>query len=149
MIEVDLMEAGATGFGIHGNVGDYRFQAQMFHDHGENQDWVLADSKISRLWIQHEGRTVFRWDRGPDAEAANDEVQDLVVLLCCELSILPYKPGDRIRLLEMDDPDPVPTGSTGTINSVRNMGEWLQIDVQWDSGRTLMLSVPPDRVEIC
>lgn len=92
---------------------------------------------------------VFNWDRGMDIDAQSDEVQDVVVRLCSELgSMLPYRPGDRIRLLAMDDLDPITVGSLGTITAVRNMDDWLQIDVQWDNGRTLMLSVPPDRVEV-
>lgn len=59
------------------------------------------------------------------------------------------KPGDRIRLLEMDDPDPIPVGATGTVVAVYQHGDWFQVDVDWDNGRTLMLTVPPDRVEVC
>ena len=63
------------------------------------------------------------------------------------------RPGDRIRLLAMpDDPNPVPVGSTGTVTFVRECGTgphaWLQIGVDWDNGRKLMLSVPPDELEI-
>ena len=62
--------------------------------------------------------------------------------------------GDRIRLLSMtDDPDPIPVGQLGTVISVSRHGAsndgWHQIDVSWDSGRTLMLVCPPDRFEIC
>lgn len=61
--------------------------------------------------------------------------------------------GDRIRLLAMrDDPDPIPVGQLGTIVSVSRHGSgkdaWHQIEVDWDSGRTLMLVSPPDRFEI-
>ncbi|NLS92727.1 MAG: DUF4314 domain-containing protein [Planctomycetaceae bacterium] len=59
------------------------------------------------------------------------------------------KPGDRIRLLAMnDDPDPIEPGTTGTVVSVRQQGTWAQVDVKWDNGRTLMLVVPPDRFEV-
>ena len=59
------------------------------------------------------------------------------------------KPGDRIRLVAMlDDPDPIPPGTTGTVVSVRTQGTWAQVDVKWDNGRTLMLVVPPDECEI-
>lgn len=58
------------------------------------------------------------------------------------------KAGDRIALVHMDDPHPVPIGTRGTVQSVQQIGEgrgsWTQIDVAWDNGRTLMLSVPPD-----
>jgi hypothetical protein len=59
------------------------------------------------------------------------------------------KPGDRIRLLAMpDDPDPIPPGTMGTVTAVRPYGTWAQVDVAWDNGRTLMLVVPPDQVEV-
>jgi hypothetical protein len=59
------------------------------------------------------------------------------------------QPGDRIRLLAMpDDPDPIPPGTTGTVTAVRQNGTWAQVDVNWDNGRTLMLVVPPDQVEV-
>ena len=62
------------------------------------------------------------------------------------------QPGDRIRLVAMhDDPDPIPTGQLGTVVGVRSHAgkpPWHQIDVAWDSGRTLMLVSPPDRFEI-
>ena len=49
------------------------------------------------------------------------------------------RPGDRIRLLSMaSDPDPIPEGSTGTVESV-TCGPLGQIGVRWDSGRTLYL----------
>jgi hypothetical protein len=47
-----------------------------------------------------------------------------------------------------DDPDPIPPGTTGTVTAVRQNGTWAQVDVNWDNGRTLMLVVPPDQVEV-
>ena len=56
--------------------------------------------------------------------------------------------GDRIRLIAMpDDPDPIPVGSTGTILSVTE-GRFAQIEVEWDSGRSLALVPGVDRYEI-
>jgi len=58
--------------------------------------------------------------------------------------------GKRIRLLEMFDPDPIPVGCEGVVtyvNELRTMG-FIQISVAWDNGRTLMLSVPPDKYEV-
>ncbi len=61
--------------------------------------------------------------------------------------------GDRIRLIAMpDDPNPIPSGTVGTVISVDQIGRgsdaWHQIDVAWDNDRMLMLSVPPDRFAI-
>ena len=59
------------------------------------------------------------------------------------------KAGDRIRLVHMaDDPDPVPTGELGTVVSVAELGDWIQVDVDWDCGRKLMLVVPPDQYSL-
>ncbi len=71
----------------------------------------------------------------------------------------PFKPGDRIRLVEMpDDPCPITPGSLGTVKSVKSLGflgkpesfylEALwQVDVAWDDRRSLFLVIPPDRAE--
>jgi hypothetical protein len=58
--------------------------------------------------------------------------------------------GKRIRLLAMPkDPDPIASGSEGTVTSVAVLtNDWMQIMVDWDSGRTLSLAVPPDVYEL-
>lgn len=61
--------------------------------------------------------------------------------------------GTRIRLLSMpDDPNPIAPGTTGVVTDIREVGfgrdRWLQIDVDWDNGRQLMLASPPDRFEV-
>lgn len=57
--------------------------------------------------------------------------------------------GDRIRLIAMPhDPDPIPAGSLGTVVSIREYCDWTQVDVDWDSGRTLLLTMPDDCVAI-
>jgi hypothetical protein len=64
------------------------------------------------------------------------------------LMMTQLKPGDRIRLISMtDDPDPTPTGATGTVTGLYPQNGWAQVDVEWDKGRSLMLSIPPDVVE--
>ena len=57
------------------------------------------------------------------------------------------KAGDRIRLLSMDDPDPIPSGTIGTVVAVYPQSDWTQVDVDWESGRSLMLSIPLDQVQ--
>ena len=57
------------------------------------------------------------------------------------------KVGDRIRLLLMDDPDPIPAGTIGTVVAVYPQSDWTQVDVDWEGGRSLMLSIPPDQVQ--
>ncbi len=59
------------------------------------------------------------------------------------------KLGDHIRLISMPmDPDPIPVGSLGTVLRIHAHGDWSQVEVAWDNGRTLMLTVPPDQIEI-
>ena len=59
------------------------------------------------------------------------------------------KLGDRIRLISMPlDPDPIPVGSLGTVLRVHAHGDWSLVEVAWDNGRTLMLTVPDDCVAI-
>jgi hypothetical protein len=62
-----------------------------------------------------------------------------------------FEKGDRIVLIEMlDDSDPIPPGSLGTVEwcerveSVFESPFW-QVSVKWDSGRGLMLVMPPDK----
>jgi len=57
--------------------------------------------------------------------------------------------GTRLRLVAMvDDPDPLPPGSLGTVRGAQTFPGWAQIWVHWDNGRTLSLAVPPDQYEI-
>lgn len=61
------------------------------------------------------------------------------------------KPGTRFRLVNMgvDDPDPVPGGSTGMVDSIVNMGDSFHLNVTWDPEvrRSLNLAWPTDRIE--
>jgi hypothetical protein len=57
--------------------------------------------------------------------------------------------GDRIRLISMPaDPDPIPIGTLGTVQVVHSHYGWTQVEVDWDNGRRLMLSLPDDQIEI-
>ena len=53
----------------------------------------------------------------------------------------PVPEGTRIQLVSMgDDPDPVPSGSRGTVTG----GNGEQMFVDWDNGRSLILLVGHD-----
>jgi hypothetical protein len=47
-----------------------------------------------------------------------------------------------------EDPDPIPDGETGTVLRVHDHRDWAQVEVAWDNGRQLMLTMPEDRVAI-
>jgi len=56
--------------------------------------------------------------------------------------------GTRVRVLAMNDPQPVPSGTHGTVAGTTDMGSWVRIAVRWDNGSSLALAVPPDRYEV-
>jgi hypothetical protein len=47
-----------------------------------------------------------------------------------------------------EDPDPIPAGSLGTVRAIHPQRGWMQVEVDWDNGRQLMLSLPVDVIEI-
>lgn len=51
--------------------------------------------------------------------------------------------GKRVRLIHMDDPEPIPVGTLGTIIGVDPVGYHMK----WDNGRTLSLIPGEDRWE--
>ena len=59
------------------------------------------------------------------------------------------KAGAKIKMVAMiDDPDPIPPGTTGVVLSVQHgfrPGETV-LAVRWDNGRSLNVVTPPDIV---
>lgn len=55
-----------------------------------------------------------------------------------------YSAGTRVRLLKMEDPNPVPIGMLGTVEDVDDIGSLV---VQWDNGRQLHVLHGIDEVE--
>lgn len=53
-----------------------------------------------------------------------------------------YPNGTRIKMVFMDDPDPIRRGELGTVEYVDDVGTLL---VRWDNGRTLGLIPEVDR----
>jgi hypothetical protein len=47
-----------------------------------------------------------------------------------------------------EDPDQIPAGSLGNVRAIHPHHGWTQIEVDWDNGRQLMLSLPDDVIEI-
>lgn len=58
----------------------------------------------------------------------------------------PCKAGDPIRLVSMgaDEPDPIPSGTTGIVQSVCPMQGTWSVSVDWDAPRSLSLVCPAD-----
>lgn len=56
-------------------------------------------------------------------------------------NVSPTNAGDTVVMtgVQPDDPDPIPVGTKGTGRFVSDLGDWGQIDVEWENGRSLML----------
>jgi hypothetical protein len=79
------------GAWVRGTINDtLRFDALVFAEHAESEEYELGRSKISKLWIQDRAtkKTLFNFDRGLDAPAATTEVQVVVDFLSVGLADL-------------------------------------------------------------
>lgn len=56
-----------------------------------------------------------------------------------------YKPGTKVRLIKMDDPQAVPSGTIGEVFFVDDIGT---IHVKWETGSSLGLVQEVDTFEI-
>ncbi|MBQ7727237.1 MAG: DUF4314 domain-containing protein [Clostridia bacterium] len=56
-----------------------------------------------------------------------------------------YKPGMRVRLMKMDDPQAPPVGTKGTVRGVDDIGSVM---VAWDNGCGLNVVLDEDEIEI-
>lgn len=59
--------------------------------------------------------------------------------------------GDKIEMVSMgNDPRPIPAGTKGTVTGISELeigGQvFQQVSVDWESGRTLMVLLPEDRI---
>ena len=88
--KIDRRSMGG-GTWVIGTVNDqYKFNALVFGEHAECEEYELDKSKISKLWVQRtaDRKTLFNFDRGLDVPAANTEVQVIVDFLCVGLADL-------------------------------------------------------------
>ncbi len=71
---------------------EYRFDALVFAEHAECEEYELGRSKISKIWIReiHTKRTMFNFDRGLDVAAVDIPTQIVVDFLCHGLSDLVF-----------------------------------------------------------
>ncbi|HMO16199.1 MAG TPA: hypothetical protein PKD64_19285 [Pirellulaceae bacterium] len=80
--------ASGGGTWVGGTIAGHRFDALVFPEHAENEDYELAHSRISKLWLQRidDQQTVFNWDRGLDVAATTDQAQAIVDFLAAGLA---------------------------------------------------------------
>ena len=53
--------------------------------------------------------------------------------------------GKRVRIIFMEDVDPIEPGQIGVVESVDDLG---QLQVNWDNGRTLAIIPEKDQFEV-
>lgn len=53
--------------------------------------------------------------------------------------------GKRVRMIFMEDVDPIEPGQIGVVKSVDDLG---QLQVEWDNGRTLAIIPEKDQFEV-
>jgi len=81
------------GTWVIGTVNEqYKFNALVFAEHAESEDYELGKSKISKLWIERiaDHKTLFNFDRGLDVTAANTEIRVIVDFLSTGLAELVF-----------------------------------------------------------
>jgi hypothetical protein len=85
-------QAAGAGIWICGTIDEYRFDALVFPEHAENEEYEIGRSRISKLWIAtiDKKRTVYNWDRGLDVDATTPAVRGVVDFLCEGLATLVY-----------------------------------------------------------
>jgi hypothetical protein len=76
------------GTWVVGTIAGHKFEALVFADHAESESYELADSRISKLWIQRlaDKATTFNFDRGLDMDAKDEATQAIVAFLCAGLA---------------------------------------------------------------
>ncbi len=92
-LEITKIDRRTTGGGtwVIGTINDqYKFNALVFGEHAESEEYELDKSRISKLWVQRiaDLKTLFNFDRGLDVPAANTEIQVIVDFLCVGLADL-------------------------------------------------------------
>lgn len=73
------------GTWVSGRLDGFFFDALVFEDHAESEEYELGTSRISKLAVKRIGKNakwLFNFDRGLDVPAANANVQAVVDFLC-------------------------------------------------------------------
>ncbi len=78
----------SDGAWVVGTLAGHRFDALIFLEHAEREDFELADSRISKLWLKQldNQATVANFDRGWDIRPTTPLAATLVDLLAAGLA---------------------------------------------------------------
>jgi hypothetical protein len=124
--------------------------AKLAYDHRQR----LFRGHVTRLKTlvaahESEGGDSIHWGHVGDLGRVLELLAEAIEGLggCSVVPCPPVKPGNRVRMLAMADPDPIAVNSFGTVILVTT-GDFAQIQVEWDSGRTLALLPGVDHFEV-
>ena len=80
--------ASGGGTWVCGTIAGHRFDALVFSEHAESEEYELAKSRIAKLLLQQtaDKQTVFNWDRGLDQDATTDLARAIVDFLAVGLA---------------------------------------------------------------
>lgn len=92
ILGIHRRRAAAGGTWVIGSVAGHRFEALVFPDHAECEEYELGESRISKLWIQilADHQTVANFDRGWDILPKSNAVWAIVDFLAAGLADLIY-----------------------------------------------------------
>ena len=89
-LEITKTTRRASGGGIWviGTIAGHKFNALMFPEHAECENYELDDSRISKLWLQRisDKTTVVNFDRGWDIQPADATAKAIVDFLTAGLA---------------------------------------------------------------
>ena len=79
---------GVGGTWVLGLLAGHRFEALVFPEHAERDEYELGESRISKLWVQRlaDRAVVFNFDRGTDVPAQDAQAQAVVEFLAAHLA---------------------------------------------------------------
>lgn len=72
------------GVWVRGECNGLYFDALVFEEHAENEEYEIGRSRISKLLVRAEkfGKVLYNWDRGLDVEAVNQQASVAVATIC-------------------------------------------------------------------
>ncbi len=84
--------AAGNGTWVCGRLNGHRFDALVFPEHAEVEDYELGQSQISKLWVQRlaDKQEVASFDRGWDVRPTTDEATAIVDFLAAGLAERTY-----------------------------------------------------------
>lgn len=126
--------------------------ARQAYNHRQRQIGALV-GKLQGLLVAHRDEAAsdpLNWGYVGDQGRVIELLTETISALGGQVTIQSpaVKPGDRVRLIHMpSDPDPINPGATGTVVAVVG-GDFPQVQVDWDDGRSLALLPGVDDFEV-